>query len=382
MDTTLPSTPVRGSYEALLQEAQALAAKRDDAAVDIYQRLIDRLTRIPQAQRMTHSARLQNVLVQAGVNLQAYLNMFSRYDESLAVLDTLRANVDGEERDELALHAANVQLQAGRLDEGVATLRTLAGNEPDLEDLGSIAIAHLRHGQTDAAEAILHDMETISQSREVNLSAEARARDVAYLASLRSLLASERGEWDEAIARFELAAEHTEYYANNYNLLYTRLIHGGAYEQALPLTERDANRRIRSSFWRGVALHHLGRDDKARALWQQVTETELTEAEASNLFEVILSFYYLGDPERLGLELALRLISETRNPSSSVFLLLGLGWALRGHERNAHANFEMAMRQRRSMAEGAKLNRESWFFVEDLVDETLWGEFAGYFERG
>ena len=108
----------------------------------------------------------------------------------------------------------------------------------------------------------------------------------------------------------------------------------------------------------------------------------MTEAEAANLFEVILAFYYLGDPERLGLELALRLISETRNPGSSVFLLLGLGWGLRGNERNAHANFEMAMRQRRSMAEGAKLNRESWFFVEDLVDEALWSEFMGYFERG
>ena len=382
MDTTFPSTPVRGSYEALLQEAQELAAKRDDAAIDIYQRLIDRLSRIPQAQRMTHGARLQNVLVQAGVNLQAYLNMFGRYDESLAVLDTLRANVDGEERDELALHAANVQLQAGRLDEGIATLRDLAGDNPDLEELGAVAIAHLHHGQTEAAAEILREMESLADARAAELSGDARTRDVAYLASLRSLLASERGEWDEAIAQFGRAAEHIDYYANNYNLLYTRLIHGGAYEQALPLTERDAARRIRSSFWRGVALHHLGREEEAQSLWRQVTETELTEDEASNLFEVILAFYYLGDPERLGLELALRLISETRNPSASVFLLLGLGWGLRGNERNAHANFEMAMRQRRSMAEGAKLNRESWFFVEDLVDEGLCQEFAGYFERG
>ena len=54
-----PVTPIiKGSWEDLLLQAEELAARQDDAAIPIYRKIIDRVSRLPTAQRMAGEFRV------------------------------------------------------------------------------------------------------------------------------------------------------------------------------------------------------------------------------------------------------------------------------------------------------------------------------------
>ena len=90
--TETQQTPIiKGSWEDLLLQAQQLAARQDDGAIDIYRKSIDRLSRLPANQRQAAEGRLQNVMRQAAVDLQYYLSYRDRYEEALAVNEKIRA---------------------------------------------------------------------------------------------------------------------------------------------------------------------------------------------------------------------------------------------------------------------------------------------------
>lgn len=388
--------------------AQQLAARNDDEAVAIYDKLITRLSALPLERRRVSNDRLQNILVQACVNAQAYHNVHERYDEALHVMDQMRQIVEEPEIQPLDFHRADILLTAGRVDEAIAVLRGIAEeNGNDIEDLAAIFHAYVRVGQLDDAQRVLNEIEEqlaaqqgsdaaspadgeedprSEDPRSEDPRAEARAaagaRDEAFVYSLRSELAMERQQWQEAIDHYQQAVSLHSDYGDSPQFIYMPLVRNGQYEAALPFVRQDTARKVRSTFWEALALYHLGDVAQAEALWTEVTETELNEEEARNFNEVVLSFYYLGDAERMGLELLLRLINEVRNPNWSIFFLTGLGWAMHGNLRNARMNFDMARQQLRMTAQGSSFPDEIKRFVDDLLDGETRAELASYLDAG
>ncbi len=374
------SASIRGSWEDLLDRAQKLAAKHNDEAIKIYNKLISRLLKMTDDQRAANNDRLQDILIQAVVNLQAYYNIRERFDEAANILLSLRDTVPEEERSGLDAHRAQILVMDGKIDEAIELMRKVAKSpEGELPDLGAIARLYIEQNQLDKAAEMIEEMAEKEAASGKAASEEDRARDQGYIENIRSILALERGNSEEAITLFEKAMAVSPFYAENTHLLYIRLIHNGLYEEALPYIKQDTKLRLRPSFWHGLALHHLGETKEAARLWKRATEIELNEKEATSFMELILSFYYLGDKERLGLELLLRLLNETRNPGWSVFFLLGLGWAIHNNMPNAITNFDMALQQRRVSAEGTEFPVEVKTFVRDLLDEEMQSQLTSYF---
>lgn len=373
-----------GSYEELLHRGQQMAANRNEEAIAIYEKLMARIGAMPKAQRMAHDGRLQAIFEQAAINAQSFLNILERYDDAIEVMGKLRAAVEPGSYREIDAHTAEILLMAGRTDEAATMLRTIVeGEDGDLLDFGALCLLFLRQDDYASAQAVVHEMvEWIgSQHDDGSANPAAYLRDLAYLNNVRSIVATAQERWAEGIQYFEEAAAGDDYFAQNPHLLYTRLIRGGRYAEALPYIDEDTSRTIRPNFWRGIALSHLGDGPKAKQLWQEVTETELSEQEGDSFSDVILAFYYLGDPERMGLELALRLLSEVRNPSWSAFFLAGLGWAIHDSADYARHNLEIALQQRRAAAEGTRLAQDVNIFVRDLLSEEMQALFAEFIEE-
>ena len=112
--TTAPDQkpPIKGSWEERLQTAQRLAANYNDDAIAIYDMLITRLQKMPKAQRQAANGRLQNILMQASVDLHSYLTMREKYVRALDVLDGIIAEMPYGDAQQWESHGA-VRLVAG-----------------------------------------------------------------------------------------------------------------------------------------------------------------------------------------------------------------------------------------------------------------------------
>src|SRR3954465_12858065 len=152
MNTATPQRtaprPIKGSWEDLYAQAQQLARNSNDDAIPIYQRVFNGLIALPPAARAAGDNRLYKLMMTVGVEMQGYLNLRDRYDESLAVTDkllTVAAEVDKPQLIELK---SDVLLQADRGDEAIALLHDLVESEDsDAGDWGRIVAANIRMKQ-------------------------------------------------------------------------------------------------------------------------------------------------------------------------------------------------------------------------------------------
>src|ERR1044071_592745 len=81
--------PIKGSWDDLYLQAQRHARNYNDEAVALYQRVFDGLLKLPPAARAAGENRLYNLMMTTGVELQGYLNLRDRYDESLAIIEKM-----------------------------------------------------------------------------------------------------------------------------------------------------------------------------------------------------------------------------------------------------------------------------------------------------
>ena len=72
---------------------------------------------------------------------------------------------------------------------------------------------------------------------------------------------------------------------------------------------------------------------------RKVVNVDLATNEEPHLLEYILAHYYLGDAEGAGLGLVLNALQEETGGQWALFLLAGVGWALRDNVENARTNF-------------------------------------------
>ena len=374
---------IKGSWEDLLQQAQQLASQQNDEAIPLYEKIVQRLRKLPEAQRMANNERLQSIFLQATFQLQAYLTMRERYDEALAALHDAEALA--EEGAENALHYQQIQilLMAERVEEAMSRLHAIAtAPTADISDWGALVTQYIRLKRLDEAASTIEEATAWVAAQEQNeeLDDESAPEYRSYLADMRSDLAMARGEWEEAEALYQQAIAQNPLYKQNLHLHYMRLLQHGQPELALPYLQRDQQHPIRAGFWQGVALYRLGRKEEAERQWQKTSKIDVTNNQEKSFSEMVLTHYYLGDKERIGLSAVLHMLQESRQYNWQALFLAGLGWAIQGRPENAEANFQVAINQRRMSAQGKVLPRMVWAYCVDLLDAELQARFAKYFD--
>lgn len=374
---------IKGSWEDLLQQAQQLAGQQNDDAIPLYEKLIQRLGKLSEAQRMANNERLQQIFLQATFQLHAYLTLRERYNEALVVLDQAKALADEEGRDAMAYQQVMVLLMAEQTDEAFAQLRAQATSvDADISDWGALVLQYLRHHRVEEATQTLAEATAWVEAKVAGdeLDDESVKEYQGYLADLYTELAIQQHAWNEAEAHYAAAVERDPLYKQNIHLFYMRLLQHGQPERALPYIQRDQQHPIRAGFWHGVAYHRLGQHEEAQRQWQKVIKLNPAQSKESSFSELILTHYYLGDKERTGLGSVLRVIQESRRYDWQTLFLAGLGWAIQGRMDNAEANFQIAVNQRRMAVQGKVLPKQVWDYCVDLLDQAAQAQVAKYFE--
>ncbi|MCB0130749.1 MAG: hypothetical protein KDD78_07865 [Caldilineaceae bacterium] len=380
MSTTAES-PVKGSWEALLQEAQRLATNQNDAAIPLYVKLVTRLQKMSKIQRYAADKRLQNIYMQAAIDLHSYYNMRERYDEALALLEQIKDEVDQSEREQWELHGISLLKLAGRPDEAIAKLQRMAElPNSDLTTWGDLLITLVQLGRPEQTDAVLAKMDAWLAEQHEDMTTPGAQRDAGYVASLRSMVALEVGDTAAALDWLDQAIALDPEFKNRIPQTYIRMIALGNYEPALQLMRRDKQAPLRTDFWQAFIYFHQDEKEKAKLIWERVARQDLGDEPAAGLMEQLLSRFYLGDPEGKGLSTLLSILNEDTSQYWGVYMLTALGWAMRGNQRNAASNLETAMMQRRANGEGRLLPAESWRYFVDLVSPELQQELARFFE--
>lgn len=378
-----PPLVIKGSWEDLLAQAHRAAASQNDEAIALYEKVVHGLRRLPATQRRAQNNRLQELLKLAAANLHVYLTQRNRYEEALALLPLLQETAEGDEHKAWGQRAAMVYDLAGRGAEAVAQLYTLATDEDaKLTDWGNLVTYFIRTRQFDEAEHTIEEaLQWSTREQEVGRTTYgSAAADAAYLENLRSLVALAQGHWEEGIEHYTRAAALDQDYKDQPHLLYARLMVYGQPELALRFIQRDSKHPLRASFWYGVALKRLGREDEARRQWEQSIKTLSPKTDNAQFVELVLTFFYLGDREGRGLNAVLQTLQSGGAKSWLLLFLAGLGWALRGNLNSARTNFALAVTRRKAGAEGAKLSVEVWQYCQDLLSEEVQAQLVDYFE--
>lgn len=389
--STGPSTPaaehdpilIKGSWESLLAEAQEMASTQNDEAIPRFEKIVQRLSKMSKAQRMASGERLQQLLIAGAISFQAYLTLRSRYDEALDVLHTLAA-VGSAEDQAYAQFQTGLVLFIAERDEDAFTLLHQQANAPDadISDWGHLVINYLRRERIAEAKQAVKTAIAWIDSRYANgiINDEEMPQLRGYIASLRAEISVKKGDWTTATAHYDAAIEADPLYKENVHIFYTSLMLAGQPAVALPYIKRDQHHPIRSNFWQGVAHFRLQEQEKAAAFWEQVLAVDLEQSAEESFSEYVLTHYYLGDEERIGLGNVLRVLQENRRHEWQVLFLAALGWAIQGKLDNAEADLQFAVNQRKTSAAGLKLPYQVWTYLRDLLDETAQSRFIKYFD--
>lgn len=380
------SAPIRikGSWETILAEAQQLASRQNDDAIPLFEKIVQRIGKMTVPQRVANEERLQKIFTVAAMNAQSYLTLRGQYDGALATLEKLHEIGDAHDRAFADYQRILILFMADRESEAFADLerRVQDEEEADISDWGQLTMSYLRYGMLDKAGVTIADAETWTenQARLELIDQEELQEWRGYLATLQADVAMRRNEWDLAMSRFADALQADPLYEKNLHLFYTALMQAGQPERALTYIERDGEHPIRSNFWRGVALYRLGDEQKAEDAWQKVLDVDLTTSEEPSFSEYVLTHYYLGDEERIGLGNILRVLQEDRRYEWQMLFLAGLGWAIQGRMDNARTNLQFAVNQRKAAAQSKFLPYQTWTYLVDLLPPQNQDGLRQYFE--
>ena len=378
---------VKGSWEDLLDQATQLDQNRNADAIPIYMKLVNRLRAMPESKRLAHGERLQRILEEAAIRVNEMFNSLERYDESLEMMDLLDEILDDEDKGGNSIFIAkiNVLTVAERHDEALALLTSMP-EQPDEAPLFRLVrefSINLDAGRleqaTDALNRYLDKVD--SKMYQATVTDSERNQAQADWHSMKSILLIHQKEWDAAIAHYvDAVALNDDLDEGNYHMLYSNLVHHGQPERAIPFIEQEPM-KVRRNFWHGLALYHMGQKDEATSLWEQGQEEEITQEEADAYIELVLRHYYLGDKVRMGLELFLRMLQETENPSWQIFFFVALGWGVHNNMTNALHNMDFAVDRARRNFQSRTIPWTMWLYVEDLIAPENQAQFLPFFDE-
>jgi tetratricopeptide (TPR) repeat protein len=338
-----------------------------DGAIDIYRRLADKLDRLSD-QILERRPDLRDLHQRAGLALSDLLLLEARFAEAYAVrshlLERYPDSPDGWRRD-----LATLRVAKGEVDAGLAELRALAGEKPSDSSgwlaLGKEARTAGRFAESEVA--LDRAVEAAEQEGEGNLGPAHYERFLLFKAM---------GRLDAAVAVWEQAVSCDAELGFTVHEVYTMLTDAGRFSEAQSYVARDKN-PLRAGFQRGLLANLTGNPAKASQEWQTVAQLDPGDYEQGHecWVEAVLR---LGDSES-ALAALQALLPE--HPTPRLFVLSGMGWAMRDDEELASVLFQQAINLlRRRRPPKQKLDSDDWRLLDTLVtDEKTKTALKPYF---
>ena len=392
MSTQVPNNrptppPVRGSWEALLAEARNLAVRDDERAGPQYEMLISRLLKIPAERRAANDSRMQGMLEESLFPRQSCLARRNRLEEAINLqADQIKTIFDADAQAVWNERCAYMLSWLGRHDESLALMAQVQAETPwDISLRWQLFEMYRKQGRAAEMAALIRDLEGMLDGLERGqieppqeaISVETLQGLVRFLKMMQAI---EQGAWQAAYDFFVEAAAISDAYKENWHQLFRLLVLNGESKLANRALNRETS-PASQGFWRGLNGYY--QDDKvgSKAEWEQVTRIPMEELLVRSAADWILAHYYLGDPKKLGLQLALRMIENMRqNRDPLIIALSGLGWAIQGEYTNLRTNIEFAIGQLRGSFSGNKLPEFNWYFFRDLLPAEEFAKIEHYFE--
>ena len=364
----LPDIP--GSYYDRIMEARWHESNGElEVAVAIYQRLVARISNLPERRRAPGSD-LNYFLVAAASDLATIMASLGDFEAAQLLCEQLQI-WDPDEVDWWRQRLYTLLIDQGQVEEGMAGLKQLADSEPDkFEYWNVLAAAALGDQQFDLAEQAL--------DRAAFLAPLAKDEDApAQVYLTRYHLYRMQRRWKEAGNQWDKAVELDAGIRETQEGVLRMFLGAGLWD--------DASRYVGDPFPKPVGEYYQGylafrRGDKVRAriLWRKVVEADPGKDRAV-LNAQAMAWCHLDEPTR-ALSLLLRDVSASREIPPRTALVLTLGWAMQGNLEAAKADLGMAIRGL-SDTVGAEFPLLDWYDFEQLVhDEAIKAELRPYFE--
>ena len=428
---------LKGSWEALQSEALALSRQGNDEALDKFNHLMERLSRLPEARRFAQDFRLQTILEQSMLGLQSHFARRNRLDEMAAADDDVLKLLSDDAQSLWRENQARAFWWQGRHEEAAEIVRAEVDKLPFEVELRwllfSIFIDADKFDEADGVRiSLLRKLEGRLQDRglqELDLTHERTQLEVKetlagegssdqislQLALMHFLTASlelEKGGWQEAVDAFGSAAKLSDAYSERWHLLYRPLV----VNRQSRLAQRALNREKSTAsqgFWRGLSGFYDGDRQGAGTEWRRVAQISLDKVTLSSVGDWILSQYYLDAPQlasqaeaentpsqdadgssdgdsqgsladegRKGLQVALNLLGQPDTQRDPLVLgLAALGWGMAGNKEHLHRNLRHALELLRASLQDNKLAVFNWYFFRDLLPPEDFAEVEQYFHR-
>lgn len=373
--------PIPGSWDAILSEAHRLSEQGDKRAVERYRSICDKLFRFGKERRTARSGELQDILIEAHFACIAFLYTHERFDEAANLYeDQIEDELDGVDLDKWQVYQNRALWMAGREDEAIDLLRSALAESPEnlflawelfrihfyQDDLGAASdvVATWLHPSTDPDE--FSDDETALWAYH----------------TLSMLLAIAREEWSAAIDHMGIANSLDLMAYAVRTSLYLSLFEARELERLAKVVKSETS-TVTKSLWLGLIYDERDDEKRARAAWSLATQVDLTTILAVEAQDWALAHFYLGDEERLGLELMLRLLRELNQESVDVdhMAMAALGWAIRGPSDKVSSNLAFAELIGRRRFGSGKIGWQSGLHFKRLLSEEEFAPLSSSFDR-
>lgn len=371
--STLDRNALPGSYEARAQEAALLAQQGElEQAAALCQRLIERLSRIPERRRTSDSS-LYLVQIEVFILLA---KIYSQQGNWTAV-DELCAQgqaLHPEYADRWLVEPHTLRLQHGQAAEGVRGLQALAEARPDSFYLWSIL------AQT-ALEA--QDLEAAQKASDHAETLIGQADDEEEIGSFyvnRFLICQYLGQWYDAERAWLTGCVFDSALEEMREMVIRMYLSAGLYDDALRLVDDETLGAAGADFYRAWIATQRGDRVRARHLWRQVIEAEPSDGFDNTGLQALAHCWLHQEDAALGI--LLEKVSAIGILTTATALTLALAWAMHGDGQAALANVRLAAAQSAHMlADNPLLPALDWIDFEQLVeDEAIKAELRPYFE--
>lgn len=363
-----------GSYSDRNYEARRLFDQGElEQAAAISQRIVDRISRLPERRR-PHDSSLHHSLLAAFILLA---EIHAKQDAWPAVDDLcLRAQaLLPVYAHRWAVEPFVLRIQYDRSQEGIDGLQALAESNPDSFYFWDMLAQK-------AWETGNNDLALTASDRAAQLATPNEDPDnMASHHIVRFELFQERGEWQQAVHEWNMACMWDAEMENLREVIVRMFLEAGLYDKALEHVKDEWLTDIMADFYRAWIAQQRGDMVRARHLWRKVAEADPNDYETNSPTLRAFSHCWLRQPD-VGLAVLLEYAAGSGMMHAAQALALALAWAMHGDASAAEANIKLAV-QRISTPHKPDplLSVLDWVDFEQLVeDEDIKAVLRPYFE--
>lgn len=355
-------------YESIFGRALSqMALGNTQEAVDLLSRIVDRLGKL-RAETLARKPERQRLLMNAWNSVVQLWRWERRFDEAIAISERF-----GQNRLDLnvvQVFIASLTIEKGDVKEGLARMRELAEKEQDAFVWSRLGEEYAALNRDDEAEACYQTALPLAQSN---------AQAASIYAQLFELY-RENDRVEDALEAWNMNVVLDRDQADLAHQVYRWLIERGDLEKAQPYLERETNPVLRR-FYHGFHDWHSGRQDEAKAQWEEVLDLEVEEDNLA-ITAWMEAALRLEEPEA-AIGLAQELESGEHVPSIDTAVLTGMAYAMLGDVEEAQAQFQGVVRRLgRGWPSLDKIPSGRWALLTSVLhDEETLQAVAPYFER-